>query len=80
MKNSKYPPAPRHMLDRELTSETKPDQNWDQRRVLVGLMVPMLMMLLNLSMFGIALPTIRGIYGMQAAIWQPGWLSLIPCR
>jgi EmrB/QacA subfamily drug resistance transporter len=36
------------------------------RNMLIGLMVPMLMMTFNMGMFGVALPTIRDQFGIQA--------------
>ncbi|MEX1018972.1 MAG: MFS transporter [Litorilinea sp.] len=38
---------------------TEPVKPWDRRSILIGLMVPMGMTVLNLSMFGVALPFIR---------------------
>ncbi len=39
---------------------------WDPRSILIGLMVPMGMTVLNLSMFGVALPAIRDSFGIEA--------------
>jgi EmrB/QacA subfamily drug resistance transporter len=39
---------------------------WDPRAILVGLMVPMGMTVLNLSMFGVALPAIRDSFQIEA--------------
>ena len=45
---------------------------WDSRRILIGLMVPMGMTVLNLSMFGVALPAIRSGFAVDAD--QIAWL------
>ncbi|NJN83003.1 MAG: MFS transporter [Caldilineaceae bacterium] len=39
--------------------------HWDGRKILIGLMVPMGMTILNLSMFGVALPYIRDTFDAQ---------------
>jgi EmrB/QacA subfamily drug resistance transporter len=36
------------------------------RNMLIGLMMPLLMMVINMAMFGVALPTIRDQFGIQA--------------
>ncbi|HXF63289.1 MAG TPA: MFS transporter [Caldilineaceae bacterium] len=45
---------------------------WDTRAILIGLMVPMGMTVLNLSMFGVALPFIRDSFRAEADIMA--WL------
>ncbi len=45
---------------------------WDSRRILIGLMVPMGMTVLNLSMFGVALPAIRSGFAVDPD--QVAWL------
>lgn len=39
---------------------------WDLNAILIGLMVPMSMMILNMTMFGVALPAIRNDFMAQA--------------
>lgn len=40
--------------------------NRQARNMLIGLMMPMLMMVLNMTMFSVAVPTIRDQFGLQA--------------
>ncbi len=40
-------------------------KSWDSRRILIGLMVPMGMTVLNMSMFSVALPFIRDSFAIQ---------------
>ena len=54
------------------TVPAEPISQWDTRAILIGLMVPMGMTVLNLSMFGVAVPSIRSNFGIQAD--QVAWL------
>jgi EmrB/QacA subfamily drug resistance transporter len=51
--------------------EIEPSSGWDLQAVLIGLMVPTSMTILNLTMFGVALPAIRDSFGIAAdtAAW-----------
>jgi EmrB/QacA subfamily drug resistance transporter len=40
--------------------------------ILIGLMMPLMMMIINMSMFGVALPTIRDTFGIRAD--EASWL------
>lgn len=40
--------------------------------ILIGLMIPLMMMVINMSMFGVALPTLRDTFGIQAEV--TAWL------
>ena len=51
---------------RTATAEIEPISGWDFRAILIGLMVPMGMTVLNLTMFGVALPAIRDSFGIEA--------------
>ena len=46
--------------------------NWNDRAVIIGLMFPLIMMILNVSMFGVALPTIRDTFSINANV--TAWL------
>lgn len=56
---------------RTATTEIEPIAGWDFRAILIGLMVPMGMTVLNLTMFGVALPAIRNSFMIEAdtAAW-----------
>jgi EmrB/QacA subfamily drug resistance transporter len=45
---------------------------WNEQSILPWLMVPLLMMVINISMFGVALPTIRNTFAIQADV--TAWL------
>lgn len=47
--------------------------SWPEWAVLAGLIMPLAMMLLNIAMFGVALPTIRDSFGLQAE--PTAWLA-----
>ena len=47
-------------------AEIEPITGWDFRAILIGLMVPMGMTVLNLTMFGVALPAIRDSFQIEA--------------
>ncbi|OUC08609.1 hypothetical protein RY27_07975 [Litorilinea aerophila] len=50
----------------------RPAQSWNFRAILIGLMVPMGMTILNLSMFGVALPYVRDSFNAPADLMA--WL------
>jgi EmrB/QacA subfamily drug resistance transporter len=47
-------------------AKIEPIAGWDLRAVLIGVMVPMGMTVLNLTMFGVALPAIRDSFKLEA--------------
>ncbi len=67
------------MQYRSLRERLRPSANdkeqatgWNDQTMLIGLMVPMIMMALNMTMFGVALPTLRDTFGIQAEV--AAWL------
>lgn len=64
--------VPETFRRRRVTRE--PVKPWDRRSILIGLMVPMGMTVLNLSMFGVALPFIRDSF--QADPDVVAWLVI----
>lgn len=61
----------RLVVPRQLARVSNPGTNVTNREVLIGLMVPTMMVVLDFSMFGVTLPTIRDYFGIQsdAAAW-----------
>jgi len=55
-----------------LVSNYDQTPDWDGRAIITGLMFPLIMMILNISMFGVALPTIRDTFNINANV--TAWL------
>ena len=57
-----------------MNEQSRPKQTIDQamerqdRLLLAGLMLPMMMAIVNMSMFSVALPTIRNTFSLQADV------------
>jgi EmrB/QacA subfamily drug resistance transporter len=54
------------------SSQKSPGAGWHGTSIVAWLMVPMMMMVINISMFGVALPTIRATFHIQADV--TAWL------
>ena len=61
-----------HGQTQSLTVTKQRAMGWNRQAMLVGLMMPMMMMVINMTMFGVALPTLRDTFGIQAEV--TAWL------